>query len=514
MDKTLRLLLGDQLNQQHSWFNEKEDQITYVLMELRSETDYVKHHIQKVVSFFLGMRSFAEEIKQQGHRVIYLRLDAENNKQSFSENIKNIVKEKDFTRFEYQLPDEWRLDRQLKTLCEELIIESESVDSEHFYTTRLEMKNFFEKKKSKSWLMESFYRNMRKKHNLLLEADEKPVGGKWNFDQTNRKKLPKNYKPTAPKLFERDVTVMVEMLDKRNVETIGNIDAKRFLWPVTRKEGLAMLDFFVEECLPLFGDFQDAMAVGEWSLYHSRLSFLMNSKILSPKEVVNRVVKHWEENKDEVDISQVEGFVRQIIGWREYMRGIYWSKMPEYETENQLKHTEKLPEFYWTGKTKMNCMRQSIQQSLDYSYAHHIQRLMVTGNFALLAGIEPQKVDDWYLGIYVDAIQWVELPNTRGMSQWADGGLVATKPYVSSANYIDKMSDYCGSCYYSKKEKVGEKACPFNSLYWNFIDRHLDKWENNHRMGMMVANWKKQDPEQKAEILERAQNILENIDNL
>lgn len=514
MNKTLRLVLGDQLNQQHSWFNKKEEQVTYVLMELRSETDYAKHHIQKVVSFFLGMRSFAEEIKQQGHQVIYFRLDDENNRQSFSENIKSIVKEQDYKRFEYQLPDEWRLDEQLKTLCEELTIEYEAVDSEHFYTTRLEMKNFFEKKKSKSWLMESFYRNMRKKHDLLLEADEKPIGGKWNFDQTNRKKLPKNHKPTAPKLFERDVTELVEMLDKRSVETIGNIDSKRFLWPVTRKEGLAMLDFFVEECLPLFGDFQDAMAVGEWSLYHSRLSFLMNSKILSPKEVVNRVVKHWEENQEEVDISQVEGFVRQIIGWREYMRGIYWAKMPEYEQENQLEHNNKLPEFYWSGKTKMNCMRQSIQQSLDYSYAHHIQRLMVTGNFALLAGIDPQQVDDWYLGIYVDAIQWVELPNTRGMSQWADGGLVATKPYVSSANYIDKMSDYCGSCYYSKKEKVGEKACPFNSLYWNFIDRHLNKWESNHRMGMMVANWKKQDPEQKAEILERAQNILENIDNL
>ena len=226
------------------------------------------------------------------------------------------------------------------------------------------------------------------------------------------------------------------------------------------------------------------------------------------------MIEQWQKNQDTIDISQVEGFVRQIIGWREYMRGIYWAKMPQYEKENQLNHSATLPDFYWTGSTKMNCMKQSIQQSLQYSYAHHIQRLMVTGNFALLAGIDPQQVDDWYLGIYVDAIQWVELPNTRGMSQWADGGLVATKPYVSSANYIDKMSNYCGTCYYSKKEKVGEKACPFNSLYWNFIDRHLDKWEKNHRMGMMVANWKKQDPEQKVELLERAKFILENIENI
>lgn len=514
MKKTLRLVLGDQLNQQHSWFKNSEKHVSYVLMELRSETDYTQHHIQKVVSFFLAMQSFAEDIKTKGHRVVYYRINDDLNKQNFSDNIKTLIEKQGFERFEYQLPDEWRLDEQLKSLCEELKIECNSVDSEHFYTERLEMRDFFEKKKSKSWLMESFYRQMRKKHDLLLEAVDKPIGGKWNFDQTNRKKLPKSHKPTTPKLFERDVTEVVEMIHKAQVKTIGNVDAKHFVWPVTREEGLEMLDFFVEECLPLFGDFQDAMAVGEWSLYHSRLSFLMNSKILSPKEVVNRVVGHWEKNQDKIDISQVEGFVRQIIGWREYMRGIYWAKMPHYEKENQLNHHNQLPSFFWTGKTKMNCMRQAIQQSLDYSYAHHIQRLMVTGNFALLAGIEPQQVDDWYLGIYVDAIQWVELPNTRGMSQWADGGLVATKPYVSSANYIDKMSDYCGSCFYSKKDKVGEKACPFNSLYWNFIDRHLSIWEKNHRMGMMVANWKKQDAVQKVAVLEQAKKVLENLDNV
>lgn len=514
MKKTLRLILGDQLNGNHSWFLNTNEEVTYLFMEVRTETDYVQHHIQKVISFFLGMRSFAEQLQKEGHKVIYLNLDDEHNQQNFSDNVKTIVNQQSIERFEYQLPDEFRLDEELKTLCKQITIETNVVDTEHFYTQRLEMKELFDKKKSKGWLMESFYREMRKKHQLLIDSDEKPIGGKWNFDQTNRKKLPKNHKPIAPKLFQRDVTDLVDLLEKRGVKTIGSVDAKNFLWPVTRSEGEEMLDFFVQECLPLFGDFQDAMTVGEWSLYHSRLSFLMNAKILSPKEVVDKVVLHWENNQDSIDISQVEGFVRQIIGWREYMRGIYWAKMPEYENENQLNQTNKLPEFYWTGKTKMNCMKQSIQQSLQYSYAHHIQRLMVTGNFALLAGVDPQQVDDWYLGIYVDAIQWVELPNTRGMSQWADGGLVATKPYVSSANYIDKMSNYCGSCYYSKKEKVGEKACPFNSLYWNFIDQHIEKWEKNHRMGMMVANWKKQDPEQKAQILERAQHVLENIDSI
>jgi len=514
MKKTLRLVLGDQLNIKHSWYSEKKENITYVLMELRSETDYVQHHIQKVVSFFVGMRSFAKELEELGHQVIYLELDDSKNEQSFTKNLKRTVSNNKFDQLEYQQPDEYRLDQELTSLHKELSVEVNAVSSEHFYTERLEMKELFDKRKSKGWLMESFYREMRKKHELLIDSNEKPLGGKWNYDQSNRKKLPKNHKPTAPKLFQRDVSDIMKMLEEQNVKTIGSIDSKNFLWPVTRNEGEEMLEFFVEECLPLFGDFQDAMSVGEWSLYHSRLSFLMNSKILSPKEVVDRVIQHWENNQDTIDISQVEGFVRQIIGWREYMRGIYWAKMPEYENENQLNHTNSLPEFYWNGKTKMNCMRQSIQQSLDYSYAHHIQRLMVTGNFALLAGVEPQQVDDWYLGIYVDAIQWVELPNTRGMSQWADGGLVATKPYVSSANYIDKMSDYCGSCYYSKKDKVGEKACPFNSLYWNFIDRHLDKWESNHRMGMMVANWKKQDPEQKVKLLERAQYILENMNSI
>jgi deoxyribodipyrimidine photolyase-related protein len=514
MKKTIRLILGDQLNQHHSWFSEVNEKVTYAVMEVRSETDYVQHHIQKVLSFFLAMRAFADDLKAQGHQVVYYNLDDQSNQQSFSLNIKTIIKSGGFERFEYQLPDEFRLDEEMNKLCTFLDIETDVVDSEHFYTGRLEMKELFDKKKSKGWLMESFYREMRKKHDLLIDLNDKPIGGKWNFDQSNRKKLPKNHKPIAPKLFQRDVSELVQLLEKHGVKTIGSVDPKNFVWPVTRKEAEEMLDFFVAECLPLFGDFQDAMTVGEWSLYHSRLSFLMNSKILSPKEVIDRVVEHWKENQETIDISQVEGFVRQIIGWREYMRGIYWAKMPNYEQENQLNHTNKLPEFYWTGKTKMNCMKQSIQQSLQYSYAHHIQRLMVTGNFALLAGVDPNDVDEWYLGIYIDAIQWVELPNTRGMSQWADGGLVATKPYVSSANYIDKMSDYCSSCYYSKKEKVGEKACPFNSLYWNFIDQHIEKWEKNHRMGMMVANWKKQDPEQKVKILERAQYVLDNINTI
>ncbi len=482
-------------------------------MEMKQETNYVNHHVQKIVAFFASMRNFKEEMEEAGHQFIYYQLDDKRNQQDLQKNIEDLVKSEGFEQFEYQLPDEFRLDQQMNSLKDKLGIPVRSIDSEHFYTERYEMKEFFEKKKSKQWLMESFYRHMRKKHDLMMDADQ-PIGGKWNFDQSNRKSLPKDHKVIDAKVFNKDVSDILEMIDGEGVNYIGEIDAKNFIWPTNREESLELLHFFKTKCLPLFGDYQDAMTDDKWSLYHSRLSFSMNSKMLSPAEVIDAVIAHWEANQDEIDISQVEGFVRQIIGWREYMRGIYWAKMPEYENENQLNHQRKLPGFYWTAKTKMNCMHHAIKQSLEYAYAHHIQRLMITGNFALLANCQPQEVDDWYLGIYIDAIQWVELPNTRGMSQYADGGLIATKPYVSSANYIDKMSDHCGNCHYSKSKKTGENACPFNSLYWNFIDRHEEEFAKNQRMSMMVASWRKRKPEDKEALLKQAEYYLENIESL
>ena len=256
------------------------------------------------------------------------------------------------------------------------------------------------------------------------------------------------------------------------------------------------------------------MAVNEWSIYHSRISFSLNCKLISPKEVVDAAITHYHENKSKIDISQIEGFVRQIIGWREYMRGMYWAKMPEYGKMNELKNKKKLPEFYWTGKTKMNCLKSAINQSLEFAYAHHIQRLMITGNFALLASVDPDEAEEWFLGIYIDAIEWVEMPNTRGMSQYADGGQIATKPYISSANYIDKMSNYCNSCHYDKKQKTGDKSCPFNSLYWNFISHHEKYLSSNPRMGMMLNLWRKMDGEQQSNILEQAEFYLNNINDL
>ena len=511
MSKTLRLILGDQLNINHSWFEKTDNSITYVIMEIRSETDYATHHIQKIVGFFSAMRNFAAELKQKNHQVFYYQLNDESNLQAFDKNIQQLIDTENFTNFEYQFPDELRLDELLKNYCQSIFISTSVVDSEHFMSSRSQLGDFFEGKKT--FLMESFYHMMRKKHNILMQGD-KPLMGKWNYDGENRKKLPKDHKPTPPLVFKNNVSEIVSEIQKTNIKTIGTIDSKNFVWPTTRKQSLELLDFFVVECLMLFGSYQDAMTPNEWSLYHSRISFSMNIKLISPLEVINRAIEEWEKRPEAIAYNQLEGFVRQIIGWREYMRGIYWNKMPNYATMNFLNHENKLPEWFWTGETKMNCLKDSINQSLNYAYAHHIQRLMVTGNFALLAGVHPDEVDAWYLGIYIDAIEWVEITNTRGMSQFADGGIVGTKPYVSSGSYIDKMSHYCGSCFYKKAVKTGEKACPFNSLYWNFYDKNEDKLGKNPRIGMMYNVWHKMKPDHKAELLEQADYYLKNINEL
>ena len=511
MPKTLRLILGDQLNYVHSWFQEVDKDVHYVLMEMRQETDYVKHHIQKIIGFFSGMRAFAENLEKSGHQVIYYQLDNPKNKQSLTGNLSQLIETLGIKKFEYQLPDEYRLDEQLKTFCEQLSIETTVTDTEHFLTQRNELADFFKGKKT--YLMESFYRSMRKKYDIMMDGKQ-PITGKWNYDKENRKKLPKDHVPTEPFLFERDVTAIYEMIQATDIQTIGKVNPEAFLWPIDRTESLQLLTFFNEHCLHLFGAYQDAMTPTYWSLYHSRLSFSLNTKILSPLEVVLSAVSYWQANQEKISIAQIEGFVRQIIGWREYMRGVYWEKMPVYRDLNFFDNQRPLPDFFWNGETKMNCLKCSIGQSLDYAYAHHIQRLMVTGSFTLLAGIHPDAVDEWYLGIYIDAIEWVEITNTRGMSQFADGGIVGTKPYAGSANYIDKMSHYCGTCYYKKKEKIGAKACPFNSLYWHFYDRNRAKLEKNPRIGMAYRIWDKMDSSKKEAILLQAEDYLENINSL
>lgn len=510
--RTLRLLLGDQLNAEHSWFQQADDQVWYLMMEMRQETDYVMHHVQKVVAFFKAMRAFAAEREAEGHQVIYYELNHPHNQQSLPENVQQLVEEYGFERFEYQMPDEYRLDEQLRELGESLGIEYQAVDTEHFLTQRHELADMFAGKKT--YLMETFYRNMRKRYDVMMQDEKTPLTGQWNYDQNNRQPYDGKVPVPEPLSFGENVAEIVELLEAQGVKTFGEIDPDNFLWPTTRQEAEEALEFFLEKCLPYFGTYQDALSKEHWSLFHSRISFPINAKILHPLYVTRRAVAHWEGHQDEIDISQIEGFVRQVIGWREYMRGVYWAHMPEYAEKNFFGHDRKLPEWYWTGDTKMNCLHHAIRNSLDNAYAHHIQRLMVTGNFALLAGIDPDELDQWYLGIYIDAIEWVEITNTRGMSQYADGGLVGTKPYVSSANYIDKMSDYCKSCHYAKTKKHGDKACPFNSLYWHFYERNRDKLEKNPRIGFVYPTLNKMKPDNRQMMMEQAEEYLADLNSL
>ncbi len=509
---TLRLILGDQLNPKHSWFAEIDDHVLYVLMELKQETDYAPHHIQKVVGFFKAMRLFETELSKQGHHTLYLSLNHPENSGNLGTNILYYVKKYNIQNFEYQLPDEYRLDQQLKNICAGVSIGSKAFDSEHFLTDRKFLGQFFKGKKT--FLMESFYREMRRKYSLLMEADGKtPLTGRWNYDAENRKKMPPGQAiPDLPS-FNRDVQDLVDMLENEKVQTIGEICADSFDWPLTRAECLEVLEDFLRNRLTLFGAYQDAMTTRDTLLFHSRLSFGLNTKMIHPLELVQSVEKYWQSHP-EIELASVEGFIRQIIGWREYMRGIYWHTMPDYSKMNYFDHQQPLPEWYWNGKTNMKCLQHAISQSLEQAYAHHIQRLMVTGNFSLLLGVHPDEVDRWYLGIYMDAIEWVEITNTRGMSQFADGGIVGTKPYVATANYMHKMSDYCTQCTYDRKKKYGEDACPFNSLYWDFYDRHRNKLERNPRIGMMYRQWDKVSPEEKEKIISRANYCKKTVNAL
>ncbi|MBD3225227.1 MAG: cryptochrome/photolyase family protein [Caldithrix sp.] len=508
----LRLILGDQLNVQHSWFARTDHQILYTMMEVRQETDYVTHHIQKVIGFFAAMRRFARLLQEQGHQVLYFRIDDSANQHNLTENLKKIIRDYAITRLEYLEPDEYRLDQLFHKMDEALGIPVQCSSPEHFLTDRNDLADFF--RHQKQFLMERFYRHLRQKHGILMQPSGQPVTGRWNYDQENRKKLPRKKEIPGPLIFEHDMRDLHKSVKARGVQTIGNLQTERFIWPIDRQESLKLLNHFTNHYLPQFGTYQDAMTPDHWALFHSRLSFSLNTKMLHPREVIDAAVDCYASGKNDIDIAQVEGFVRQILGWREFMRGIYWQQMPGYESVNYFEHDQPLPRFYWDGRTHMNCMRHTINQSLEYAYAHHIQRLMVTGNFALLAGVHPDDVDRWYLGIYIDAVQWVEITNTRGMSQFADGGLLATKPYVSSANYMHRMSHYCTDCHYNYKAKTGDQACPFNSLYWHFYDRNRHRLKNNPRVGMMYRVWDKMGQEQQQAILKQARGYLDHINEL
>lgn len=511
MLKKLRLVLGDQLNIQHSWFSDCTDDVLYVLAELKQECNYVVHHGQKIAAFFLAMSEFSAALKSQGHQVIHLTLDDTGCYESLDSLVLYLMDSYSLDIFEYQEPDEYRLREQLKNIN----VQSKSFDGEHFLLPYSDITSQFVP--GKPVRLEGFYRRMRKRFNVLMHNGE-PEGGQWNYDADNRNKLKAGDYSNIPEplTFNNCIGSIKSRLKAHSINYIGDLE-QSLSWPINRSQSLQLLDYFCQYGLPLFGRFQDSMsekAPHNWSLFHSRLAFSLNTKMLNPLEVIESAACSYRQSEGVITIAQIEGFIRQILGWREFVRAVYWANMPDYAKKNALTASRPLPDFFWTGKTKMACMSNAIGQSLKHAYAHHIQRLMITGNFCLIAGINPKHVDAWYLGIYIDAIEWVEMPNTRGMSQFADGGIVASKPYAASANYINKMSDYCRNCHYNAKEKFGDNACPFNALYWQFMSKHRQEFERNPRLSMTYRSFDRYSDEQKTDILKYGQWCIENIEKL
>jgi len=509
MSKIVRLILGDQLNHRHSWFKEVQNNVTYAFIECKGEGSYAPHHIQKVVGILQSMRTFASQLEKEGHRVYYSKI-LESREFELTDILYSIYVKIGATEIECMEPDEWRVRTNLEDLQEKGCTIS-FVSSEHFISSKEEFGKTFKGKKT--FLMESFYRKLRKRTGILMEGDA-PVGGKWNYDSQNRRKLPKNHLLPPPYLPSTNVEEVYSEVRAAGLPVIGRLrDPKHFYWPTSAKQAEQILKYWLEHCFEFFGDYQDAMTVSNWSMYHSRISFALNTKMMDPL-MVCQTAEAFFKTHERIPLNAAEGFIRQILGWREFMRGVYWERMPEFAQENYFNHDAKLPKWFWTGDTKMKCLSHSIGQSLNHAYAHHIQRLMVTGNFALLAGVDPNEVDLWYLGIYIDAFEWVEITNTRGMSQYADGGWIATKPYVASANYMKKMGDYCQNCSYNEKTKTESDSCPFNSLYWHFFDRHRAMLGNNFRLGMVYRTFDKMDISTKEAIRKRATYVLEHLDHL
>lgn len=508
--RALRLILGDQLNPLHSWFEHPDPGVVHVLMEVRQETDYVLHHAQKILAIFAAMRDFARHLREAGHRVRYVAIDDPSNRQDVTQNLAALMAHYGARELSYQQPDEWRVSENLRTWGALQTFPVREEGSEHFYTSRDEVAEFFGPRRQ--WLMEAFYRHMRQRHGVLIDASGAPMGGRWNFDHDNREPWP-GTPPLPPDARPvHDHRALWDTVRQAGVQSFGNPQAGEFHWPLNRAQALAWLDHFIQSALPNFGAYEDAMSAGNPRLFHSQLSFALNTKMLHPDEVVRQAQAAYEAGH--APLAAVEGFIRQILGWREYVRGVYWAHMPGYETRNALGHARPLPAWFWTGQTTMRCMRDAIGNSLENAYAHHIQRLMVIGNFALLAGLDPGAVHQWYLGVYIDAFEWVELPNTVGMSQFADGGLLGTKPYVSSASYIDRMSDYCQACPYDRKQRTGDRACPFNALYWDFFARHQPLLQDNRRLAMVYQQWRKTPDHVQTALRDQAALTLSRLDDL
>jgi len=506
---TLIPILGDQLTRTLSSLRgAAKDDSVIVMMEVWEEATYVKHHKQKIALIFSAMRHFAEELREAGWQVDYTKLDDPGNAGTFTGEVARATERHSPDAICITEASEWRVQQAIEEWEDKLPCAVEILPDDRFIASTREFADWADGRKALT--MEHFYREMRKKTGLLMEADGKPVGGKWNYDSENREALDGAlFVPPRPKFAPDEITSEVlELVEARFGDHFGALTP--FEWPVTREEALTAADAFFAERIENFGPYQDAMVFGADDLYHSMLSTSINIGLLDPLELCERAVEAYAQGK--APLNSVEGFIRQIIGWREYVRGFYWYFTPGLGEANELGATRPLPEFFWTGETDMRCLADCVRSTHTNAHAHHIQRLMVLGNFCLLAGINPRDVQDWYLAVYADAFEWVEQPNVSGMILYADDGKLATKPYAASGNYINKMSDYCGDCRYKVSKKTGEDACPFNALYWHFMDTHRDRLKSNHRIGRIYATWDRMGEDKQSDYLKSAEKFLDSLE--
>ena len=498
----LILVLGDQLTPDIAALKTADkDTDVIVMAEVADEASYVPHHPKKIAFCFAAMRKFADALRKDGWQVAYTRLDDPENSGSIPGELARRAREYDADKVIATEPGEWRLIDALRDAGVELL------EDDRFLASHKRFDQWAEGRKSLR--MEYFYREMRRETGLLMDGDN-PVGGQWNFDADNRKPAPDAISYDGPLRVDPDkfTQEVLTLVADRFPDNFGSLDD---FWFATDRDGaLKSLDRFITQALPKFGDYQDAMLDQNRFLYHAVLSMYLNAGLLTPMEICRAAERAYHDG--DAPLNAVEGFIRQIIGWREYVRGIYFREGPVYVKRNALGHTRKLPDAFWGGPTDMRCVAKAVEQTRAEAYAHHIQRLMITGNFALLVGADPAQVHDWYLAVYVDAYEWVEAPNTIGMSQFADGGIIASKPYVSSGAYINRMSDYCKSCTYKVTKKTGEGACPLNLLYWHFLDRHRERFKSNQRMGNMYRTWDRMDPDKRETVLREAQHLLNKLD--
>ncbi|WP_137176295.1 cryptochrome/photolyase family protein [Roseomonas sp. AR75] len=504
----LRVVLGDQCSDTLSALDGLGPDDVVLMAEVRAECTYVRHHKQKIALVLSAMRHFAARLRQRGVTVDYVTLDDPANTHTLAGEVARAAGRHRAACILCTHPGEWRVLQDMRGWGEATGLPVEIREDRRFVCTLDRFRAWAGTRKQLR--MEFFYREMRRATGLLMEAPDQPVGGQWNFDQDNRERLAKGVVPPAPLRFPPDAETQAVMalVAREFPDHFGTLDA--FGWPVTAEDAAAALEDFVAHRLPDFGTYQDAMAEGEPTLFHALIAAALNVGILDPRDACAAAERAW--RAGEAPLNAVEGFIRQILGWREYVRGVYWLRMPEYRATNALEARRRLPWFYWSGETEMACLRAAITQTRDLAYAHHIQRLMVTGNFALLAGLDPAEVNEWYMVVYADAYEWVELPNTHGMALHADGGVMASKPYAASGAYINRMSDHCRGCAFDVKAATGARACPFNFLYWDFVARHAERLGKNPRMAMPLRTLARMDPQKVRAMRDQARSFLDALE--